>query len=119
MVSVCIRTWTDTPEWIGLPPKVEVSTPYSPCVPNVMQIAMIGDDLVVLTGSPQVEEIIKRKSLLPSQVSASIAADGMVMKGCCAQAAANRAAERDVWRCGLALGETESRGVRYKRAFPD
>lgn len=93
---------------------MEVFTPYSPCVPNVIQIAMIEDDLAVLTGSPRIEERSESKSLFSSQVSASIAADGMVMKGCCAQAAANRAAERDVWRCGLALGEMESRGARYK-----
>lgn len=87
---------------------MEVFTPYSPCVPNVIQIAMIEDDLMVLTESPQIEEDDQR--VFP----ASIPADGMVMKGCCAQAAANRAAERDVWRCGLALGGMKSRGVRYK-----
>lgn len=56
MASVCIRTRTDTPGVGRSPPKVEVFTPYSPCVPNVIQIAMIEDDLMVLTGSPQIEE---------------------------------------------------------------
>ena len=41
------------------PPKWRCYTVDSPCVPNVIQIAMIEDDLVVLTGSPQIEKMIR------------------------------------------------------------